>query len=108
MDNAGYETLPAKSTADASALLEQLKLEIDVLIVNPSLDGASEFANTLRRLQGHLKVIAVIDPRDEPPSLFPGADASEFRPLNPDKESRLQWLQTIQHVLELQRHAARY
>jgi len=98
LDNAGYQALPAKSIGDATALLGQVNLEVDLLIVSPSLEGAYAFAESLRRFQGHLKVIAVVDELEVPSCVFPEADASESRPL--DKVSRIQWLQTIQRVLE--------
>lgn len=99
LDDAGYQALPAKSIKDATALLGQLNLEIDLLIVSPSLDGARGFADALRRFQGHLKVIAVVDEGEDPGSVSWGADAAERRPLNPDNASRAQWLRTVQRVL---------
>ncbi|MBZ5624469.1 MAG: response regulator [Acidobacteriia bacterium] len=100
LDRAGYEALPAKSIADASDLLGQLKLEIDLLIVSQSLGGAREFAATLRRSQGHLKVLALIGEQEEPDSAFPEADAFERRLSNLDDASRLEWLETVQNVLD--------
>jgi hypothetical protein len=100
LDNAGYQALPAKSIGDATALLGELNLEIDLLIVSPFLEGARAFADTLRRSQGHLKLIALIDEWEERSFAFPEADASEYRPLNNDEVSRIQWLQTIEGVFE--------
>ena len=100
LHNAGYLALPAKSIEDATALLTQLNLEIDLLIVSYSFEGASAFADNVRRVQGHLRVIAVIDAGDEAGSPFPGADTTEVKPLNADHRSVLQWLQTIDRVLE--------
>ena len=100
LDDAGHLPLPAKSIGGASALLDQLNLEIDLLIMDRSLEGASAFADTLRRSQGHLKVIAVIDEGEEPISAFTEVDASECRPTNPDEVSRKRWLQTIKRVFD--------
>jgi hypothetical protein len=100
LDNAGYRALPAKSIGDAATLLGQMNLEIDLLIVSLFLEGAAEFADALRRFQGHLKVIAVIGEWEEPSSALRGADASERRPLSLGDVSRIQWLRTIQRVLE--------
>jgi hypothetical protein len=100
LDNAGYYALPAKSIADASALLDHFKLEIDLLIVNQSSEGADGFVDALRRQQGHLKVIAVIDESGEPSSDTLEADVSRFKPLNADRVSGMRWLQMIQSVLE--------
>jgi hypothetical protein len=100
LDDAGYHALPAKSLADAKALLGQIDLEIDLLIVSLSLEGAYAFVDALGRFQGYLKVIDVIGDWEEPVSAFRGADASERRPLNHDNASRAQWLRTIQRVFE--------
>lgn len=48
--------LPAKSVAEAAALIGQFKLKIDFLIMNPAVPGASDFTRALRREQKHLRV----------------------------------------------------
>jgi hypothetical protein len=48
--------LPAKSVAEAMALIGQFKLKIDFLIMNPAVPGASDFMRALRREQRHLRV----------------------------------------------------
>jgi len=48
--------LPAKSVAEAAALIGQFQLKIDFLIMNPAIPGASEFSRALRKEQKHLRV----------------------------------------------------
>jgi len=48
--------LPAKSVAEAVALIGQFKLKIDFLIMNPAVPGASDFTRALQRGQKHLRV----------------------------------------------------
>jgi hypothetical protein len=78
LDRAGYQALPAKSCEDAAELLKQLNVEIHLLIVGHSLEGAGAFADSLRRSQGHLKVIDVIGDGEEPGPEFLGSDAPQF------------------------------
>src|SRR5882724_4454329 len=40
LDDAGYQALPAKGIGDATELLGHMNLEIDLLIVSPSMPGA--------------------------------------------------------------------
>ena len=98
LDRAGYQALPAKSCEDATELLKQLNVEIDLLIVGHSLAGAGAFAAALRHSQGHLKVITVISDGEEPNSAFPGADATQFMLSGVDKASEREWLETIEDV----------
>lgn len=48
--------LPAKSVAEAVALIGQFKLKIDFLIMNPAIPGANDFTRALRREQRYLRV----------------------------------------------------
>jgi len=92
----GYEALPAKSVGDAISLLDQLRVRIDLLIVNPSLRSAS-LIERLHRTQDYLKVIALSPNRKAPTPK--GFDASKSRPLRIDKAAKLEWLKLIQRVL---------
>ncbi len=101
LDAVGYDAFPAKDIVDARKLLGELNIEIDLLIVNSSLAGAAEFTDAVRRSQGHLKVIAVSGEGDDPSSAaFPGADASQPKPNLTDQAVEIEWLQTIQRVLQ--------
>jgi DNA-binding response OmpR family regulator len=99
LDAAGYQTLPAKNISDATILLEELTLEIDSLIVNPSLPGAAEFVAMLRRSTRRLKVIAISDV-EGPVTTLLGVDASRRKPENIlDEGATLEWLQFIHSLL---------
>jgi DNA-binding response OmpR family regulator len=99
LDAAGYQTLPAKNISDATILLEELTLEIDLLIVNPSLPGAAEFVSMLRRSTRRLKVIAISDV-DGPVTTLPGVDAWRRKPDNiVDEVTTLEWVQLTQSLL---------
>jgi len=98
LDRAGYAALPARSVADAAALMEQFHLEIDLLILDPSLEGAVAFARKVLGAQGHLKAIAIVAGRGESSAAFPEVDASLAKPEAWDEASRAAWLDTIQQL----------
>jgi DNA-binding response OmpR family regulator len=39
LDQSHYQSFPAKSVADASALIQELRLQVDLLILDPALPG---------------------------------------------------------------------
>ena len=98
LDKAGYQAFPAKSIPDASTLLLEANLHIDLLIVGPSTLGAAAFAAALRRSQGHLKLIGLIGNGEDPAATLPGTDASRRKPLLVDGASIREWLETIQGI----------
>lgn len=90
LDEAGYEAFPAKSVADAIQLLDQLKFQIDLLVLNPILDGASSFAAVLRHSQPQVKIVAVHDP--EVFGQWLEMDASRPKTHRSDDVARTEWL----------------
>jgi len=98
LDRAGYQALPAKSSADAIALLGRFHFEIDLLILNPFLEGAPALAETLLRSHRHLKIIAAIEEQQPSETRLTGVDASKHKPSVLDKHSRTEWLETIERV----------
>lgn len=97
LDQAGYRALPARDSVDAVALQNELHLEIDLLILNPSLDGILEFAETVCLSQEHVKIMAIIGEQEEPIAAMM-ADASRRKPSFRDKPSKLEWLAAIDQV----------
>ena len=100
LDNGGYRTIPARDVADAMSLIEQFKLEVDLLIVNPTLQGSTPFIEQLRR--SNVKVIAVI--ADEGLPLPMQVDASRKRPSKIDEKARLEWLDLVASVIDCEVH----
>ncbi len=96
LDGAGYESLPAKSTPDATALLAELKVPIDVLVLNPALPGSVDFVRALRSVHGNLKVICLDGEVDGEP--LPIADAWRSKPDVVDELSALEWLYVIRSL----------
>jgi hypothetical protein len=96
---AGYMALPAKNSQNASELLGRLNVGIQLLVVNSSMRGACAFAETLRRSQRNLKVIALIGRGEQPSPVFPGADAAQHKRSCLGEFSEIEWLETIENVL---------
>ena len=61
LGDAGWQALPAKGFSEATDLLSQLHMEIDLLVVNPFLTGATDFVDTSRCSQPNLKVLVVLE-----------------------------------------------
>ena len=78
LNQAGYEALPAKNFPDAIELLNQIKFAIDLLIVNPALQGFADFVNCVTRIP--VPVIAVVEPSRTPPVPILGADLIILKP----------------------------
>jgi DNA-binding response OmpR family regulator len=63
LNTSNCDALPAKSVAEATALIGHFKLKVDFLILNPTVPGAADFIRALRREQKHLRV-ATLDSGD--------------------------------------------
>jgi len=96
---AGCQALPAKGFSEASALLDELHMRIDLLVVSSLLTGSAEFAETLRRSHPNLKVLLVLDEKERSPGQFQNADAILRKPVQPDRIADALWLRIVEHVL---------
>ena len=99
LDSAGYQALPAKSVADARALLDRLKVEVDLLIVGHSLEGTGHFVENLRRTQNEVPVTYLYGESEKPRSC-PGADVWVCKPSRHDQMSAAVWLEMVQDILK--------
>jgi hypothetical protein len=97
LSGAGFEALPAKSVADAIALLSMLAIQIDLLIFNPYVEGAVNFAADLKRADRHLKTMAVVP--EEMAVELSGVDACKGKINRFDVPARDEWLSFIQRLL---------
>src|SRR2546426_3823765 len=79
----GYRTIPASSCRNALRLVEKLQpATIDLVIINPTLPGASDAIRELRSRRGSLQVISIED---------------QVRP--PESRSQSEWLSTLRKTL---------
>ncbi len=96
MGGSGYGVLPALNVLEASAFTQQLKVEIDLLIVNPLLTGVADFINTLRCSQGSAKLLAL---SDRQPVDLPFVNASLGKPDRLDQHTGIGWLYAVERLL---------
>ena len=99
LHQAQYDAFPAKSCEDATELLNELNVGIDLLVLNFGLRGARDFATALRRSQSHLKILAAVGDGEELSALLPEADAAKKKPSSPVDYSKIEWLNTIESLL---------
>lgn len=95
LDQAGYESFPARGVPNAITLLAELQLTVSLLILNCSLPGAEDFIADMRRLQ-KLKVISVVEYGQTP---IPGVDAVCCKPSEFSERSKAELVQLVQRVL---------
>jgi DNA-binding NtrC family response regulator len=100
LDRAGYAGWPARSVEDASALMAEFNLEIDLLIVNPALKGAAAFIQGTANSQGRLKVIVIESgPGESTAAAFPKPDATLAKPPVWDPASQAEWLNAVEQLI---------
>ena len=99
LDRAGYETWPAHSVPAAESLLSEVRLAVDLLVINASLPLASAFATHLGRTRADFKVIAVYEGPDDLVQPFPEASAVHEKPQTIDDVAKLEWVQLVAGVL---------
>jgi hypothetical protein len=99
LDGVGFEALPAKSTWDAMTLIDDYHLAVDVLIIDPSLPGASRLITYLRHSRKPVHVIAATADPEGLRHGFPEVDAVRRHPHDFDDESRGDWVRLIQSML---------
>ncbi len=97
-DQARYQAFPAKSVSEATALLNEIRLEVDLLIVNPALPEAAELVESLRRSNPQLRVIALIGDQAQFPALAARVDLCCRKPDHTDVKRR-EWIAHVEELL---------
>jgi len=96
---AGVLALPVRDVATAGALVKERRVCVNVLVLNPFLPGASAFVAELRRSQGTLTVIGLVDAQEQT-SVFVSDSSEQVADVDfwlakvrePSTLSRLEWL----------------
>jgi hypothetical protein len=102
LDRAGFETWPARSVTAAKALLAEVKLAVDLLVIPASLPRALSFASQLGRAKSDFKIIAVypeLSDAGDTVGQFPKANAIHRKPQTIDTAAKLEWVQLVKGVL---------
>ena len=97
LDQSGYQSFPAKSAADASTLLEELRIQVDLLVVN-LIPDAAELIESLRSLNEELKVVALIGEQPRLPGIATRVDLCCRKPDRTDAK-RLEWIEHVEELL---------
>lgn len=101
---AHHQAWPACNVSEAGAILRTRRLpRLDLLIVNPSVEGALRLVHRLRRVRPELKVLAVDPVNDEQ---VRGITDWRARPTGDDRSAKQQWLRHIERVIHVHKRAA--
>lgn len=95
---AGYQTLPALSCAEALFHIKALGVGIDDVIVEQGLRGASEMLQELARTNGSLRIILIGNRAMHLPTRV-RADMTIQRPLSWELPSSKKWMMKLETVL---------
>jgi DNA-binding NtrC family response regulator len=108
LDRAGYETWPARSVPAAESLLSEVRLVVDLLVINASLPRARLFAAHLGRSRADFKVIAICEGSDDVQTFFE-ASAVYKKPEAINATTESEWVQIVRGVRtpEVTRHELR-
>lgn len=99
LDRAGCTTVPATTIPDASWLILQFDLRIDVLLINTSLPAAGDFVRAIHRTQGDVKVVGIFD-REPPGSMqIVGINTTRPKPAPIDENATTEWVNFVRELL---------
>jgi response regulator RpfG family c-di-GMP phosphodiesterase len=98
LDLAGYNAIPAKSVRSASDLIQQHRLVVHILVIDPFLPDAFAFISRLRQSHINLHVVAAIpeDWEDLPP--MTEVDATIRKPRHLTATATLPWINLVQRL----------
>ena len=91
---------PPRRVSDAKKLIRDFNLHVDVLVIDPQLEGSEKFAESLR-LSHNAKTIAVAAGTD--PGEVLAAPPFELRKAPPgrsDPRAAVDWVHTVESQLE--------
>jgi DNA-binding response OmpR family regulator len=81
LEPGGHCVVPADTVSQANRLILSLKITVDLLVIDPALEGAAAFSEELRRDQPRLKIIALVAPGAKKQELRGvAADATHAKP----------------------------
>jgi DNA-binding NtrC family response regulator len=100
LSKAGYRGVPARSVAEVNALIKDLDLKIDLLIIDPRLEGAAEFVQATRSFPAPPHIIAAIERYSDLEWELHDVDVVRFKPSVADDLETMaeKWLTTIRSL----------
>jgi two-component SAPR family response regulator len=95
LDEAGCESIPALNSQQAISLVRELKTEIDLLIVNPTLAGVTDMIQIMNSEQHPFQIVSTAD---KTLNCADNAEATLERPVL-EPILRQKWLQEVRKTL---------
>lgn len=95
----GYDVIPASDTRSALALIDELNLRVNLLIVNPKIRGAFKMTRLMSSIHDGLKIVAIGNPGMVAGEAIPAQTTME-RPGSSESLSRQECLSSIRKVLK--------
>jgi DNA-binding NtrC family response regulator len=97
LDNARFQTFPARSIPNGETLLRELHLSVDVLVFDCALPGAREFIEKVHRHSRPLRVICLNGERHH--RCVPGVHGICPKAVEFSERSRMKWVREFREVL---------
>lgn len=89
----GFVTVPATTSAQAAGVIREMRITVNLAVVNFDLPGMPEFCNNLKSQNPSVKLIAIQGPG---PSLAFKADAKHSR-------SKVGWVTLVRRLLGIEK-----
>lgn len=99
LDHAGYQAYPAKSAGDATALLGELGITVDLLILNAAVAEPSDWIESLRRSNESLRVVALIGEQPRLAGIGSRVDLCCRKPHRHDDAKLSEWIEHVEQLL---------
>jgi hypothetical protein len=96
----GYQAWPARSGVEAAALLSEIGVHPDLLVINPNSEGAAAFVESQRR-QADFKTIAIQAPDEPPqePASIDRIDAALVKPGRHNDLNAFEWTGVVDSLM---------
>jgi response regulator RpfG family c-di-GMP phosphodiesterase len=100
LNETGYQAWPARSGIEAEALLSEIDVHPDLLVINPNSEGAAAFVKDQRR-RADFKTIAINAPDAQPQAAAPieGIDAALVKPGRHNDLNAFEWTSVIDSLM---------
>jgi CheY-like chemotaxis protein len=95
---AGCDVVPALNCGQALSFVAELKLHVDLIVLDPALTGTSEMILALRKEERTLKIVAIRNRASDAQSTM-NADGTLERPSAGEPITQQDWLARVQPIL---------
>jgi hypothetical protein len=96
LDLAGHNALPVRNTSAAYELIQNHRVSVDTVIVNPLVPNAASFLCDLRKIFPSVSVVVALPEDGGRLFAIPECDIATAKPGRLTSEASLQWVQLLQ------------